>query len=470
MSLLPPPGSHIHLIGIGGAGMSAIARVLLGLGYRVTGSDRIASDVSAALVSEGAAVIIGHDAVNVGGAQAVIVTSAASADHLEVRAARAANIPVYKRSDIIGDLMRGKSVIAVAGTAGKTTTTSMIAHILIGLGRDPSYIVGGVLSTTGVNGHAGSGDIFVVEADEYDNMFLGLSPDVAVITNIVWDHPDFFPTVDEMVSSFRRFADRITPQGTLIVCRDDPGALSLAQDWATAGWRVVRTYGERSIGGDADIHMRDLRTKAGSPIFEYCVGAADWATVYLNVPGRHNAHNAAAALAAVQTAVGSAFDVQRAVEALASFAGTGRRFEIMGEQAGIIVVDDYAHHPLKIQAALEAARSRYPDHALWAIWQPHTFSRTEALWDDFSHSFGLADHVLVTPIYAAREDPIPGVDGAAVAESIAQFHADARHVVSFEEAAAILRREAHGPAVVMILSAGDAPRIGKMLLHRSLSY
>ncbi|MBL8130654.1 MAG: UDP-N-acetylmuramate--L-alanine ligase [Anaerolineae bacterium] len=468
MALLPPPGSHIHLIGIGGAGMSAIARVLLGQGYRVTGSDRIASDLAAALVAEGAAVVVGHDAVNVAGAQAVLVTSAAAADHVEVQAAREAGIPVYKRSEIVGDLTRGKKVIAVAGTAGKTTTTAMIAHLLISLGRDPSYIVGGTLPMTGLNGRAGAGGEFVIEADEYDHMFLGLSPDVAVVTNLVWDHPDFFPSPQVMENSFVQFSERITPAGQLIVCGDDPGALRLARSFAErrGGQRVSAYGGDSPAAGSFNSRalIENLRVVEGSPTFDYVPTGAVRTTIRLSVPGRHNALNAMAALTAVRTALDDRLDMSRAAAALASFGGAGRRFEIMGEREGVIVVDDYAHHPLKIRAALEAARSRYPQHALWAVWQPHTFSRTQALWDDFIDCFSDADHVLVTPIYAARESPISGVDGAGMAEAIARRHPDARHVVSFDQASALLLREARSPAVIMILSAGDAPRIGWMFL------
>lgn len=464
---LPPPGSHIHLIGIGGTGMSAIARVLLGQGYRVTGSDRTESALASALVVEGAGVTIGHSAANVAGADAVIVTSAAAADHVEVTAAQTQAIPVYRRSEIVGDLMYGKTVIAVAGTAGKTTTTAMITHMLIEMGRDPSYIMGGTLTTTGKNGHAGTGDEFVVEADEYDNMFLGLSPDVAVVTNIVWDHPDFFRSVFDMLESFRRFADRITDYGSLIACGDDSSALWLAAQLVERqGRRSLLTYGTSS--GD-DGRIENLHIEEGYPVFDYTNrgGIGDKAMrIRLNVPGQHNALNAAGALSAVIASQTFPWHLEDTLPAaLATFTGTGRRFEIMGERDGVIVVDDYAHHPLKIRAALEAARSRYPYHTLWAVWQPHTYSRTRALQSDFNDAFGDADHVLVTPIYAARERPIPGIDAASLVKAI--HHPDARYVASFEEAGETLIRDVQPPAVIMILSAGDAPQIGRAFLNHS---
>jgi UDP-N-acetylmuramate--alanine ligase len=459
---LPPPGSTIHLIGIGGTGMSAIARVLLGQGYRVTGSDRMASALASALVVEGAAVMIGHDAAHVGVADAVITTSAAADDHVEIAAARARRIPVFRRADVLGDLTRGKRVIAIAGTAGKTTTTAMIAHMLVTLGHDPSYVLGGTLPTTGKNGHAGRGNLFVIEADEYDHMFLGLSPHVAVITNIVWDHPDFFPTVESKVRAFEMFSERILPRGTMLAYSGDARAMKLLSHFAQRSGVTVLSYGTH----DKDsIGISQVSFSDGLPSFTLMLdGGYARVPVRLSVPGMHNVLNAAAAIGAIRAAGGDSPAPHRLADALTRFTGADRRFQVMGERAGVVVVDDYAHHPLKISAALQAARSRYPSRAIWAVWQPHTFTRTQALWDDFTTCFADADHVLVTPIYAARESAISGVDGAAIAEAIAARHADARHVESFDAALTTLQREVRAPAVIIILSAGDAPRIGRVYL------
>lgn len=458
------PSSSIHLIGIGGTGMSAIARVLLGQGYRVTGSDRAAGPLIAGLIEAGAHVHIGHDAGHVQGAAAVIVTSAAATDHVEVAAAAAAGIPVYKRADILADLTHGKRVVAVAGTAGKTTTTAMIAHMLIATGYDPSYILGGLLPSTGVNGGVGQGDIFVIEADEYDHMFLGLSPDVAIITNIVYDHPDFFATEADIAASFRAFADRIVSGGLLLAHGGDPGALALLRALAPdRGDRRLASYGLDDVD---DVQITELRTVDGFPAFDLWLGPEQAAPVVvgLRVPGRHNALNAAAAIAAL-TLAGLANDGQALARALQTFTGADRRFQIMGERAGVVVVDDYAHHPLKIRAALQSARSRYPNHRIWAVWQPHTYSRTRHLWDDFATSFGDADQVVVTPIYAAREAPEPGIDHQAMAAAIAKQHQAVRAVDSLDAAIGQLRADVTGPAVIILLSAGDAPRIGHTFLE-----
>ncbi len=417
------PGQHIHLVGIGGAGLSAIARILIGQGYVVSGSDRVPNPLTESLARVGAVIYAGHDAANLAGADALIVSSAVKPDQVEIAAAQAAGIPVYKRSDIMADLMVGKTVIAVAGTAGKTTTTAMITHILIETGRDPSYIIGGVLSTSGQNAGVGAGDAFVVEADEYDHMFLGLRPNIAVVTNVQWDHPDFFKTPDAMQRSFERFVDLLPDDGTLIVCAEDDGARELAR----TRFRWI-TYG-------ADSRIR------------------------LQVPGAHNLLNASGAVMAAGCAGVAA---QEAIEALASFKGTARRFELKGEVDGIAVIDDYAHHPAKIRATLQAARERYPDRQIWAVWQPHTYSRTQAFRGDFLTAFRDADHVLITEIYAAREQPIPGVHAADLAAQMA--HPDARFTATFEDAVASLLEGVKPPAAVIVMSAGDATAISRELL------
>lgn len=455
MLILPP--QHIHIVGIGGAGMSAIARVLAQKGYAVSGSDRTASALTRALADEGIVIYEGHAARNIAGADMLLVTSALAAGHVEVAAAHEAGIPVFKRADVIADVMRGQVGIAVGGAHGKTTTTSMIAHILIGAGHDPSYIIGGVLRSTGRNGGFGKGAAFVIEADEYDHMFLGLRPQIAAITNVEWDHPDFFPTPGAMHDAFSRFAALVPRDGLLIACADDEGARTIAAARAHAGTPVAYYGIDHPM---ASWRATGIRVTPTETRF-----AVERAGVYLGearlrIPGQHNVLNALAALIAADTQEIAFAD---AAAALGTFEGAGRRFEVRGEADGVIVVDDYAHHPTAIRMTLAAARARYPSHHLWAVWQPHTYSRTHALLDDYALAFGAADHVLVTNIYAAREQPMPGVDCAAVVAAIQ--HEDVRCTPTLEDAAHELLRDVQSPAVIVIMSAGDAPEIGAMYLR-----
>jgi UDP-N-acetylmuramate--alanine ligase len=443
------PQQHIHLVGIGGAGLSAIARILLGQGYVVSGSDRSLNPATTALAQDGATIFSGHAAANVAGADALIISSAVPPDHVEIAAAREAGIPVYKRSDIMADLMVGKQVIAVAGTAGKTTTSAMIAHILIEAGKDPSYIIGGVLSTTGQNAAVGTGDAFVVEADEYDNMFLGLRPNIAVVTNVEWDHPDFFPTPEAMQRSFEKFVDLLPENGVLVVGTDDAGGFRLLM-YAGAHSILAFPYGteDRDTPEEEQAYQSYWMMQHHPP-----------ERLRLQVPGTHNVRNALGALLAAKL-VG--VTEEQAIAALSTFKGTGRRFELKGEVDGIAVIDDYAHHPAKIRATLQAARSRYPERAIWAVWQPHTYSRTQALWTDFTTAFSDADQVLITDIYAAREQPIPGVNAADLAAQIP----NARFTPTFAEAVDVLDTDVKAPAAVIVMSAGDAPQIGAEFLRR----
>ncbi|MBI5669944.1 MAG: UDP-N-acetylmuramate--L-alanine ligase [Chloroflexi bacterium] len=465
MAKIHPP-QHIHLVGIGGSGLSAIARVLLGQGYKVSGSDRTPNALTEALARDGATIYTGHDASYINGAEALIITSAVKDDHVEVAAARTAGIPVYKRQDIIADVMEGKTVIAVAGTKGKTTTTSMIVHILRECGKDPSYIVGGVMGNTGTNAGVGQGDIFVVEADEYENMFLGLKPDIAVITNIEWDHPDFFKTPGEMVEAFENFIAILkeNDRGVLIASADDERTAIIATRQRAINRSVLwgkvdrvlsqlamstSTYG---VDMPADYQAVNLRINGnGNTLFD----VEDMGTVCLHLPGKHNIRNALAALLAADT---EGISFIEAAKALESFIPPARRFELRADVNGVAIIDDYAHNPMSIRAVLDAARQRYPERAIWAVWQPHTFSRTQALWDDFVKAFAQADHVLVTDIYAAREQRIPGVTSAAIVA--AMQHPDARHTPAFADAVAALREGVTAPAAIIIMSAGDAPQIG----------
>lgn len=441
------PGVHVHLVGVGGFGMSAIARILLQRGLVVSGSDRAENELTRQLAADGARIFIGHDAGHIEGAHSLIVTSAVNEQHVEVRAAYQRGIPVYRRSEMLHALMEGSRCVAVAGTHGKTTTTAMIAHILLVTGHDPSYIVGGIMQNTGDNARAGQGGFFVIEADEYDNAFLGLRPDIAVVTSLEYDHPDFFKTPAEMVASFQAFVDLLNPQGTLIACADnDAASLRASAHKALYGLKAGQ-WQARNLGYDGPFMS-----------FEVVEGGHVLTPVTLQVYGDHNAANALAALRAC-AACGVA--VAEAAQALASFKGTGRRFDVRTDMAGIVIVDDYAHHPTAIVTTLEAARRRYPNHILWAVWQPHTFSRTQELLPAYAQAFGAAHHVLVTDIFASRE---PFTDAIHSRDVVAQMHhPSARYSGSLDATVALLRQELAPPAVVMIMSAGDAPRIGAEL-------
>lgn len=447
------PGQHIHIVGIGGFGMSAIARVLLQQGYYVTGSDRRLNALTQALAQQGATIFEGDDAQHVMGAEMVLASSAVAADHVELAMARSLNIPVYKRSDIIAALMSGQTAIAVAGTHGKTTTTAMITHVLMETHQFPSYIIGGILRNTGYNAGMGSGPAFVIEADEYDHMFLGLRPQVAVLTSAEYDHPDFFATPADMLHAFRQFIQLLPDEGYMVACVDDPSAAILAQNRLVSGGTVV-TYGIHNT--QATWRARDIRTDADLyTVFEVYEAGEYRGSVRLKAPGEHNILNALAALIVAQQQ-GIGFDA--AALALADFQGAGRRFDLRGEAEGVLVVDDYAHHPTAIRVTLEAARQRYPEHTLWAVWQPHTYSRTQALLEEYLTAFSAADHVLVTDIYAAREAPVPGFSGAAVVAAMA--HPGVQYTPQLSDAVQVLVQQAKGPAVIIIMSAGDAPLIG----------
>ncbi len=455
-------GQHIHIVGIGGAGMSAIARILLGQGYSVSGSDRNANASTAGLAQAGATIYAGHAADNIRGADLLIATSAVPDDHIELAAAQQAKIPVYRRSDIISALMPGKHVIAVAGTHGKTTTTAMIVHILQQAGHDPSYIVGGTMQNNGTNAGVGAGDAFVIEADEYGHMFLGLKPHTAIITNIEWDHPDYFTTPEMLATAFADFVARLPDDGLLVGFADDSRVRDLLAARASLH-RPTASYAQSDPS--AQWRGANLRYEHGLLTFDVVHTDQMQAALTLQIPGQHNAMNALAAIAAT-TAQG--VTVQQAADALATFTGTGRRFELRADFNGIAIVDDYAHHPTAIKATIEAARQRYPERDLWAIWQPHTYSRTLQLWHDFLGAFAAAQHVLITDVYAAREQAPPDFDIQRLVA--AMQHPQVQHTPTHEQAVALLLRQVQAPAVVLIMSAGDAPQIGQQLQRRLIDY
>lgn len=455
--------TRIHLIGIGGTGLSAIARVLLEMGHTVSGSDRAASPFTRDLASAGVTISLGHRPENVRGAELVVRSSAIPDDNAEVAAARALGIPVLKRADFLGSLMESKTGIAIAGTHGKTTTTSMLAWVFTALGQDPTFIAGSVLANLNVNARAGKGPLFIIEADEYDHMFLGLKPVIEIVTSVEHDHPDCYPTAGDFHAAFVDFVRLLPPDGSLVACADDEGARRLVREAQALGKQVL-AYGLSPATEDGAISMNAYAkglapNESGGFTFNACVMDAS-ATVSLQVPGRHNVCNALAALT-VARLLGLALPA--AAAALGEFRGTGRRFEVRGEVGGVVAIDDYAHHPTEIRATLAAARARYPGRRIWAVWQPHTYSRMRALFDEFTRAFGDADEVLVTEIYAARE---PKEEFSSKQVVDAMQHPSVHFAASLQEASDMLVSHLHPGDVLLVLSAGDANQIISEVLAR----
>jgi UDP-N-acetylmuramate--alanine ligase len=456
------PSLHIYLIGIGGAGLSAIATVLHQQGFVVSGSDRRASAATERLAQQGIQVRIGERAEHLTELPAderphvVLISSAVDRQNPERQAAEQLGIPVVKRSDFLPVWLAERQLIAVAGTAGKTTTTAMIVKMLRDAGIDAGYIIGAELPGYG-NAAAGSHDLFVVEADEYDHMFLALRPTVAVITNVVWDHPDCYPTPESFWQAFRQFVTSVPPGGLVVSCADDLGAEQLYEQRSPQSPCWI-TYGLEEY---ADMRAINLRQQGDEQVSDLIWWQAPKGELILAAPGPHNVRNALATLA---VAGYCNVPLRTALESLRTFGGTNRRFEVKGEVDGVTVVDDYAHHPLKVQATLAAARSRYGERRIWAIFQPHTFSRTKHLLADFAQSFGDADQVVITDIYAAREAD----DGSIHARDlVAQMtHPAAHYVGRLSEAAAFVRQRLQPGDVVVVMGAGDSYRVGELLLAR----
>jgi UDP-N-acetylmuramate--alanine ligase len=452
--------THVHFIGIGGSGLSAIARLLLESGYTVSGSDRVMSPFADEIRRAGATVYVGHHPRNLEGADWVVRSSAITEENPEFKAAMQAGIPVYKRADFLGEWMSEKTGIAIAGTHGKTTTTAMTAWVLSELGRDPSFIVGGVIHNLGVNARAGKGSLFVIEADEYDNMFLGLKPQIEVVTSLEHDHPDFFPTFATMTESFRKFVDLLPAEGTLIACVEDPGAAEMIVYARKAGRNVVGygLQGDATINSPLWVTAREVKPNPRGG-FDFIASSnlgssgLDSVDVSLQVPGRHNVRNALAVLA-VMDVLGLPW--AKAAQALAEFTGAGRRFQLRGEVNDIRIFDDYAHHPTEIMATLEGARARYPDQRIWAVWQPHTYSRTKTLFLEFARAFKDADQVIVTEVYAARE-PKDEFTSAEVVSAMPNL--SARYIETLPDVTAYLLHNLKPGDVVLVLSAGDADQI-----------
>ncbi|HQY90407.1 UDP-N-acetylmuramate--L-alanine ligase [Caldilinea sp.] len=453
---------RVHLIGMGGAGLSAIAAVLLELGVQVSGSDRQPSAVTERLATRGAQVMLGQRAENLTELaptqrpDVVLISSAVDVHNAERRAAEALGLPVVKRDVFLPALLAHRRLIAVAGTHGKTTTTAMIVQTLRTGGIDCGYIIGSDVPNFG-SGAAGSAPEFVLEADEYDRMFLGLKPEIAVLTNVEWDHPDCYPTPASFRRAFMQFTETVERDGLIVACTDDEGVRQVLAYVPTRGPRAI-TYGTNE---GADLRALEVRSLPGLGVqAELVWWNAPQGQLEIAAPGVHNVRNALAALV-VGVSCGVALDA--ALAALRDYRGSARRFEWKGEIGGVIVIDDYAHHPTEIEATLAAARRRYPERRIWAIFQPHTYSRTKHMLYRMGESFDAADLVIVTDIYAAREMD----DGNVHARELvaASTHHAIRYIGARQEVAAYLGEHTAPGDVVITLGAGDSYQIGEWLLE-----
>jgi UDP-N-acetylmuramate--alanine ligase len=478
--------SHVHFLGIGGAGMSPLATILLEQGDGVSGCDLRLSPVTERLAALGAIVYEGHHPAHLTDVDLLVVTSAARPDNPEIVAARAQGIPVIKAATLLGRLMAGKFGICVAGTHGKTTTTALIARIFIAAGLDPTCVVGGELPEWQGGGRSGRGPYFVAEADEFDGRFLELSPRIAVVTNVEADHLDYYGTLEAVVEAFRRFVALVPDDGHLVLGGDDPRARALG-----VGWRNALTYG-LSEGNDwqaVDVRPNDLGGNDFQALYHGQPRYIAHNEMYrgqpmgdfrLIIPGRHNVANALAALA-VASLLGINLTVAR--QTLATFPGVGRRFQVKGEapsrltsrnggrdgvseMGGILVIDDYAHHPSEILATLRAARERYPGRRIVAVHQPHTFSRLKALLPEFATAFADADVVVITEVYPARETDTLGVSSRDLVA--AMRHPAVYYAADLTEAAHLVMTLLRPGDVLLTLGAGDVFMVGEMVLEMSV--
>ncbi len=451
---------HIHLVGIGGSGMSGIAEVLLTLGYKVTGSDTAYSDSIRRLEEMGGIVHIGHQESHVEGAQVVVLSTAIANSNPEIRAARAKVIPVIPRAEMLAELMRLKFGIAIAGAHGKTTTTSMVASILAEAGLDPTFVVGGKVNAMGTHARLGRSDLLIAEADESDGSFLRLSPTIAVITNMDREHLDYYGSMEGLQEAFLEFINKIPFYGATILCADDPWIRGLLP-------RVVKryqTYGMSDFCGvlTPDLIATDIEPKALGVEFRAHYRGQKLGPFRIRIPGVHNVSNALAAIG-VALELDVAPDLIRS--GLAAFSGVERRFQILGEKNGIVVVDDYGHHPTEVRATLAAARTVW-SRRLVVLFQPHRYSRTRDLLDDFAKAFEEADVVYVMDIYPAGEVPIPGISGQIIVEKVSAVGHPSIHWVNSDPGLMNrLRAEIKEGDVFLTLGAGDVWKVGQEFLE-----
>ena len=441
--------NSIHFVGIGGSGMSGIAEVLLSYGYRVSGSDLKKSPTTDRLEKMGATVCVGHDPKNIEGSEVVVVSSAINVDNPELIAARYRNIPIIRRAEMLAEIMRMKYGIAVAGAHGKTTTTSMLAHIMEDGGLDPTVIIGGRLAKYNANAKAGNGPLMVAEADESDGSFMRLSPTIAIVTNLDEEHLEHYKGgMAEIEETFLAFMNKVPFYGLVVACKDDARLEALLSQVS----RKVITYGLKS---GADLAAANIRTAGFETTFELMVRGDRFGEVTLSVPGNHNVLNALAAIA-----VAMEFDVPMdvVVPSLKKFTGADRRFHMVGEARKRTLVDDYAHHPTEIQVTMDAASKAW-DSKIIGVFQPHRYSRFKHCWERFLDSFEHADHVVVMPVFPAGEKPLPDVDSARFAEELSQKHPSVSHLENEEQLSQHLMEQSSEGDLIIGLGAGT---IGKL--------
>jgi len=453
---------QVHLVGIGGVHMSAIAHILMTWGHTVSGSDLRLSSFTDRLVAQGATVHEGHDAANVDDAGLVVITSAATKDNPEILEARRRGIPIIKRADMVARLMEGHRSIAIAGTHGKTTTTALVSFMLVEAGLSPTFLVGGDVVNLGTNAAAGEGEHVVVEADEFDAAFLSYAPDIAVVTNIEPDHLDIYGSFEELVGAFVQFLKQVPPDGLIIACADDPTVADLLgrgkSEPIPMAANNVELYG---LAAPVDWVVSHLgKPSAGGQEFLVGLHGRPYGEFRIALPGRHNVANALAAIA-----VGHHAGVPLAViqKALAEFRGAGRRFEYVGEAAGVTVMDDYAHHPTELRATIAAARERFAGRRLVGLFQPHTYSRTLYLLEEFRTCFEGLDVLLIADTFAAREPIAAGMSAEELAREVTR--PEARFVATFAEAAVAALDILKPGDVFFTLGAGDVNEVGPMVVE-----
>jgi UDP-N-acetylmuramate--alanine ligase len=447
---------HIHFVGIGGIGMSGIAEVLLNLGYKVSGSDLRESDTTERLRALGGEIMIGHRPANVGSPHVVVISSAVKSDNVEVAAAREKQVPVIPRAEMLAELMRLKYGVAIAGAHGKTTTTSMVATVLAAGGIDPTVVIGGKLNSLGSNAKLGQGEFLVAEADESDGSFLRLSPTVAVVTNIDAEHLDHYRDIDEIKEAFLAFINKVPFYGVAILCLDEKHIQSLIP-------RVHKRYLTYGMSSQADYHALDATLLPLGSRFRVANHSGDLGWFELSVPGLHNVSNS---LAAIAVARELEVDIEVIRKALKEFSGVHRRFEVKGEARGVLVVDDYGHHPTEVRATLAAAKASSGRRTV-CVFQPHRYTRTKHLLEEFFTAFNEADRVIIMDIYAAGEQPIPGITGRAVYEGIKRYgHKDAVYLSGRDEVVGHLLSSLREGDLLLTLGAGDVWKVGEAVLER----
>ena len=447
---------RIYFIGIGGIGMSGIAEVLLNLGYTISGSDMNKSDTTERLASLGANIFYGHNPANLGNVDVVVTSTAIRADNPEVVEAHKRNIPVIPRAEMLAELLKMKVSVAVSGTHGKTTTTSMVSTVLAHGGLDPTMVIGGKLASIGSNARLGDGDVIVAEADESDKSFLKLCPYLAVITNIELEHLDHFSGIDEIKDAFVEFANLVPFYGVTILCVDDDNVKEILP-------RIKRRFITYGLSEGADYRATDISFEGSGSRFSLFYKDTFLGFISLNVPGIYNVCNAVAAIAVARELE---MDFSAIIDGIGSFSGVQRRMEIKGEVRGVTVVDDYGHHPTEIAATLKAARQVWSDRRIIAVFQPHRYTRTKGLFNEFLGAFKDADVVIVTDIYAASEQPIEGVTAENLYRGIVdQGHKHVTYLSKFEDIVAHLRAITEPGDVVMTVGAGTVWKIGEQFIE-----